>query len=95
MDPNTLKNLIIRELGAEALPEEARDDLIIKIGENIMKRTTLAILKRLTIEEQNEFEKIAETGDYQVAYNFASSKIENFQEFIKNEALQEIMELKK
>ncbi|MEK7558445.1 MAG: DUF5663 domain-containing protein [Patescibacteria group bacterium] len=95
MDPNTLKNLIAKELGAGALRDEAKDELIMKMGENIMKRTTLAILKRLTLEEQNEFEKIAGSGDYQAVYNFASSKIDGFQEFIKNEASQEILEFKK
>lgn len=95
MDPNTVRNLIAKELGVEDAPEDVKDELMIKIGENIMKRTTLAILKRLTTEEQGEFEKIASTGDYQTAYDFASSKIDGFQEFIKKEAVQEMLELKK
>ena len=66
-----------------------------QVGQSIMERTTLAIIKRLTLDEQEEFSSIAETGEYQKAYEFASSKIENFDDFVKNEALAEIEELKK
>lgn len=95
MEPDELKKLIIKELAIEDLSSEEQDELLIGIGENIITRTTLAILKSLSIEDQVEFEKIVSEGDYMAGYNFASSKIENFQDFIKKEALEEIMEMKK
>lgn len=95
MEPDELKKLILKELGAEELSSEEQDELITGIGENIITRTTLAILKNLSIEDQVEFERVVSEGDYMAGYNFASSKIENFQDFIKKEILEEIMEMEK
>lgn len=94
MDELTLKNLIARELGLEGAPEDVLDDAVAQIGQSIMERTTLAILERLTPEDQEEYGRIAETGEYEKAHEFASSKIENFQEFVLGEARAEIGELK-
>ena len=95
MELETLKNLIAKELGLEGAPPEEMEEIIMQVGQSIMERTTLAIIKRLTLDEQEEFSSIAETGDYQKAYEFASSKIENFDDFVKAETLAEIEELKK
>ncbi len=95
MDETTLKNLIATELDIQDAPEDVKDELFAELGETIMMRTTLAILKQLSLLDQEEFTTIAENGGHQSAYNFASSKIENFQDFVRNEALQEILELKK
>ena len=95
MEQDELKKLIEKELGMEEFPEELQDEMIGKIGEQVMLRITLEILKRLTPEEQEEFEKIVSEGDYQAGYEFASSKISGFQEFVKGEALKELVELKK
>lgn len=95
MDEQTLKNLIAKELGIEGADESVLDDVFAELGQNIMERTTLAILEKLTPEEQEEFGKIAETGDYQKSYEYASSKIENFKDFVAGEAKAEIEELKK
>lgn len=95
MEPDELKKLILKELAIEELSPEEQDELLIGIGENIITRTTLAILKNLSLKDQIEFEKVVSGGDYQAGYNFASSKIENFQDFIKKEILDELMEMKK
>lgn len=94
MDEQTLKDTLVKELGLEGADEETINNLLIQVGQSIMERTTLAILEKLTLEEQDEFTKLAETGDYQKSYEYAASKIENFDEFVKSEARAEIEELK-
>jgi hypothetical protein len=95
MDATELKNKVLKELGAENISAEAQNELLVRIGENIMKRSTLAILKALSISDQEEFSRIADTGNYQAAHAFASSKINNMDELMAKEARDEISDFKK
>lgn len=95
MDTDELKKNIEKELGLDKFPETIKGEIISRLGENCLKRATLAILEKLTPEERARFEEIAVTGDYQKSHEYASSKIPDFVNFVQNEIKEEVAEFKR
>lgn len=87
--------MAIKELGLADLPSDMQDEIFAQVGENIMRGVAIAALETLSLEDQVEFERVAEEGDPEKTRVFLSSKIPDFETFTQREAKKVIAEIKK
>lgn len=78
-----IKQVILKDLAIGYLPIEAQDRILEKLGENIAKRITLAVLENLPEDTRPEFDAISATGDEIKMQEFLKSKISNIEELIQ------------
>ncbi|MBX4215504.1 hypothetical protein KW797_00990 [Candidatus Parcubacteria bacterium] len=95
MDLNDLKKKVTDELGLGTLPEGEQNDIVTTLGENILKRLSLAAFARLSPEDQKAFSDIASSKGPAAAQTFLTERIPNFAELMQQEARAEIAETKK
>ncbi len=95
MDLQELKQIIIKEIGIATLSSDAQDKILEKLGGNIVKRLSLAILKNLPEEARPEFEKISAAGDEIKLREFLKNTIPNFEELTQKTIKETIDEYKK
>jgi hypothetical protein len=94
MDLKELKEIIIKEIGLVALPPDVQDKILEKLGGNIVKRLTLAVLKNLPEEARPEFEKLSDSGDEIKLQEFFKKTIPNFEELTQKTIKETIDEYK-
>ena len=82
------------ELGIADLPQEVRDELIAKFGENLMLRLTTEILKILPEAKHEEFSSLIGGGDMQTIHDLVNPFIPNFDIFVQQETRKEIEAVK-
>jgi len=72
-----LKQNIIKDFRLDELPEEKRNDILVKMTEVILKRITLAIWEILSPEDRDELEELlaSETKDEIAILNFFQTKV--------------------
>ncbi|MDO8604099.1 MAG: DUF5663 domain-containing protein [bacterium] len=75
MNNTELREILIKELGIEGLPEEAQDEIVGKLGEIILKSLTVAIFDKLSGEAREEFERISEAGDSDLIQEFLEKSV--------------------
>lgn len=80
---------IISELGIESDTPDAQAELISAIGENIMMRLTLEILKILPESEHPKFDSFMGSGDIIGLREFLRPFIPDFDRFVQHEAMAE------
>lgn len=78
-----LRQIILRDLGIGSLPLASQDKILEKLGGNITKRITLAVLENLPEKAREEFDFISESGDDMKMQDFLKSQISNFEELIQ------------
>jgi len=89
-----LEELVAKELSIESFTEKEQSALIAKIGENIIKRVTLEILRVLPEDKQEEFGKLVGSGEFKDMDEFLKPYIPNLNDFVNNESKKEIEEFK-
>jgi len=89
-----IKQNIIKELGLDEFPAEKAEEIMTKLEQNIERSLTLEVLDLLTVENQQEFMKIAETESDQEIKSFLESKIPNFDSLVKAVAESVVKEFK-
>ncbi len=94
MDLQELKQTIIKEIGIADLPLASQDRILEKLGGNIVKRLSLAVLKNLPEEAKSEFEKISASGDEIKLQEFFKNTIPNFEELTQKTIRETIDEYK-
>ena len=94
MDPQELKQQLIKDLDIESLSEELQDEIIDGLGQIGMKRVTLEILKKIPEDKRDEFESISESGDQTKAKAFIEQYIPNLDEFTTQVTTKEVNEYK-
>jgi hypothetical protein len=77
-----LQQTIIEELGLAELPQEKQDELLVKIGEVVMKRIYLDTMERLEKEDQEKLVELMDKNPEGVE-NFLKEKIPDYEEFVK------------
>ena len=77
-----LQQTIIEELGLQELPQEKKEELLVKIGEVVMKRIYLDTMERLEKEDQEKLIDIMEKNPEGVEA-FLKEKISDYEEFVK------------
>ncbi|MBI5400643.1 MAG: hypothetical protein HZB12_00800 [Candidatus Yonathbacteria bacterium] len=75
MNNQELRDILIKELGIEGLPEEAQDEIVSKLGEVILKSLTVAIFEKLSPDARTEFERISIAGDHVLIQEFLEQNI--------------------
>ncbi len=89
-----LRQIILKDLKIDSLSMEVQDKILEKLGGNIIKRITLAVLKNLPEEARPEFEKINESGDEIKMQEFFKNTIPNFEELMHKTIKETIEEYK-
>lgn len=84
------RDMLVKDLEIEGLPREAQDEIIIKMGENLIKAVTIAVIDKVPVEERSAFEKVGKTGDQEKVREFLSPYIPNFDQFMSDVAREEI-----
>jgi hypothetical protein len=74
--------MIIEELGLGELPQEKQEELLVKIGEVVMKRVYLNTMERLERADQDRLIDIMDKNPDQVE-TFLTAKIPDYEEFVK------------
>lgn len=89
------KQLIIKELAIDNFPPEAQERILVKVGENIMKRITLVLLENLPEKNRPQFESLSHAGDAITLQNFLKFNIADADDLIKKTIQETIREFKK
>ena len=85
MKDKELRSIIIKEINAEHLPEEAQDEIILKVGENILSSLTTRIFEQLSSEDRNKFETISKKGDSALINEFLEEVIPDMHSLMEKE----------
>jgi hypothetical protein len=89
-----LRQIILKDLRMDSLSVEIQDKILEKLGGNIIKRISLAVLKALPEEARPEFEKISESGDEIKMQEFFKNTVPNFEELMSKTIKETIEEYK-
>lgn len=74
---------LTKELGLGSLPQEKQEELLVKMGELLMKRIFIETMERLGEDGAAEYEQLMEGNPEQsVLENFLNEKIPEYNEFI-------------
>lgn len=82
-----LQKDLIAELGLEALPQDKKEKLILRIGQLVHQNVILRILGELSETDKDEFEKVLAENDEEKTLAFLQSKIPNLEEMVKEEII--------
>jgi hypothetical protein len=77
-----LQQTIIEELGLGGLPQEKQDELLVQIGEAVMKRIYLEIMEKLDKDEQEKLAGLIDNNPDGIEA-FVKDKIPDYNEFVK------------
>lgn len=94
IDTKDITNRIGHELELSDLTEEARSQIITKLGENILKRVTITVLDKLPENKRGEFETLSGGGDTQKMQEFMRANIPDVDTLVENEVRKNIEEFK-
>lgn len=75
MNNQELRDILIKELGIEGLPEEAQDEIVSKLGEVILKSLTIAIFEKLSTDAREEFDRVTAKGDNAMIQEFLEDNV--------------------
>jgi len=77
-----LQQTIIEELGLQDLPQEKQEELLVKIGEVVMKRIYLETMEGLEKPDQEKLVDMMDKNPDGIEV-FLKEKISNYDEFVK------------
>lgn len=84
-----VKNAIMKELDLEGLSEERQNEIIIKMGEVVLKKVFIQTVEKLSDEDQVQFEKMLdEKKEPEEVEKFLNEKIPDFEEMVGKIVLQ-------
>jgi len=86
---------ITDELSIGGMSKEAQENIITKLGENVLKKLTIDVFDEIPKNEHAEFETVLRSGNMDEAHKFLSEKIPNFDDFVNKSAKNTIEEFKK
>jgi hypothetical protein len=79
-----VKKEIMKELGLESLSQEKQDDILVKMGEIILKKIFIETVDRLSAEDRKEFENMLEKGKSTDEVEvFLNNKIDDYDEMVE------------
>ncbi len=85
MKNQELRAILLGELHIEDLPEEEQDDIISKLGDNILKSLTLKILEQLSQENRKKFEIVSASGDDNRIHEFLKATVPDMHTLMETE----------
>ncbi len=78
-----MQQTIIEELGLQDLPQEKKEELLVKIGEVLVKRIYLETMERLEKSDQEKLVDLMDSNPDGIE-DFLKEKIPNYEDFVKN-----------
>lgn len=81
---------VLRDFGLENASDEAKARLLAGLGENIMGRVMIEVLKVLPEARRPEFDELIGRGDPEALEKFIFPYIPNFDLFVQQEARKEV-----
>ena len=85
MSNHIIRDILIKELGIESYPEEIQDEVVVKLGEVILKDLTIKIFEKLPLQKKEEFERISAMGDDERIQEFLEHNIPDMNALIEEE----------
>jgi hypothetical protein len=83
-EKNSVQKTIIDELGLSDLPEDKKEQLVLKMTEAVLKRIFLETMEKLSEKEQEEYAKmIDEDATPQDLETFLREKISGYDEMVQ------------
>jgi hypothetical protein len=83
-EKNSVQKTIIDELGLSDLPEDKKEQLVLKMTEAVLKRIFLETMEKLSEKEQEEYAKmIDENATPQELETFLREKISGYDEMVQ------------
>ena len=77
-----MQETIIEELGLQELPKEKQEELLVKIGEVVMKRIYLDTMEKLEKEDQEKLIDLMEKNPEGIEV-FLQEKIPDYEDFVQ------------
>ena len=75
---------LVRELGIDTLPEDKRNDLLIKMTEVLLKRIFLETMEKLGEQGRDEYEEIMQKNPQPEELEaFFAEKIKDYEDMVK------------
>ncbi|OHA79493.1 MAG: hypothetical protein A2747_00660 [Candidatus Yonathbacteria bacterium RIFCSPHIGHO2_01_FULL_44_41] len=93
MNNKELREILIKELGIDGLPEEAQDEIVAKLGEVILKSLTVAIFEKLSNGARTEFERISAKGDHAMIQEFLEENVPDLHTLMEEEVRRTLQSL--
>ena len=91
---NDTRDKIVKDLEIQDLPTEAQDEIIVKMGENLIKAVTIAVIDKVPVDQRDAFEAVGKAGDQTKVREFLSPYIPNFDQFMGEVVREEISAFK-
>jgi len=95
MNNDEIKKMLSQDLGINHLPAEAQEQIITKLGENILKKITLETVTLLSEEARGEFDTLSQAQDNKKMTEFLKQQIPDFDNFVKKIVQQSVEDFKK
>lgn len=82
-----LKKVLVEALGISSLPNDKQEEMIQQIGVLVYQGALIRSMEYMSDEEVIEFENLTNSNtDPERVFSFIKSKVENFEQIIKEEA---------
>ena len=85
MNNQELREILIKELGIEGLPEEAQDEIVSKLGEVILKSLTVAIFEKIPSDKREDFDRVTAKGDHDLIQEFLETHVPDMHTLMEEE----------
>lgn len=85
MKNQELRAILLKELNIEALPEEAQDEIISKIGDTVLTSVTSKIFERLSQEDRKKFDAISASGNEELINEFLEMTVPDMHNLMEEE----------
>ena len=92
---NDIRSTLVDGLDLDGLSEEQADEVIARVGEQIMQKVIIKILDQLSEEDKVMFTQITESKNGEDMQKFLAEKIPNLSELIEEETQTRLVSLKK
>jgi len=87
--PNQLQDFLqkdlIVELGLQSLPDDKKEQLVLRIGELIQQNVVLRIISEMSESDKDEFEKVLAADNGEKTLEFLQSKFPNLNQVVEEE----------
>jgi len=80
-----IKEEIMKDLGLEKLSQKKQDDILVKMGEVILKKIFIETVDRLDSKDRKTFEKMLKSGKKaEDIEKFLNEKIDDYDKIVKD-----------
>ncbi|MDO8572817.1 MAG: hypothetical protein Q7S11_03565 [bacterium] len=94
INTDELNDTLTKNLGLTGVPQDIQDEVIARVGENILRRITVSVVEKISPEARHEFDAISEAGDSERMKTFLNAQIPDLDNFVKNEVHKSVLEFK-